>query len=340
MHPEKTQCLLIVAAICIAYSLVLGDVTAQEQQANFTVTKIWDKDPHSAFTDLAKWNDKIYCAFRVGSGHVPRKREDDGEIQVIVTADDGKSWQEVTRLKVPGIDLRDPKLSVTPDNRLMILAGGSHYENGKLVDRLGRVAFLDDKHVDDVKIHTIKIDPAIKSPNDWLWRVTWHDGVGYGIVYQPTPDDWGLHLVKTTDGITYKLVSSFDHEAGEGTVRFAADGIMHVVIRNDRKKIGHYGTSRAPYTDWKWNTINRRLGGPNLIQSDTGAWFLGTREYGEQTKTVLGFLESDGSFTKLITLPSGGDTSYPGFVVHKDQLWMSYYSSHEGRAAIYLAKID
>ena len=41
----------------------------------------------------------------------------------------------------------------------------------------------------------------------------------------------------------------------------------------------------------------------------------------------------------VLTLPSGGDdTSYCGMVWHGDLLWMSYYSSREGRTSIYLAK--
>ena len=41
----------------------------------------------------------------------------------------------------------------------------------------------------------------------------------------------------------------------------------------------------------------------------------------------------------LVTLPSGGDTSYSAFVWHEGLLWTSYYSSHEGKSAIYLAKV-
>ena len=41
-----------------------------------------------------------------------------------------------------------------------------------------------------------------------------------------------------------------------------------------------------------------------------------------------------------MTLPSGGDTSYPGLLVVGDKLWVSYYSTHETpKASIYLAKI-
>jgi hypothetical protein len=45
------------------------------------------------------------------------------------------------------------------------------------------------------------------------------------------------------------------------------------------------------------------------------------------------------SYEPVLTLPSGGDTSYPGLVFHDGLLWMSYYSSHEGKAGVYLAKI-
>jgi hypothetical protein len=40
-----------------------------------------------------------------------------------------------------------------------------------------------------------------------------------------------------------------------------------------------------------------------------------------------------------VTLPSGGDTSYSAFGWHEGLLWVSYYSSHEGKTAIYLAKV-
>jgi len=47
------------------------------------------------------------------------------------------------------------------------------------------------------------------------------------------------------------------------------------------------------------------------------------------------------SYTPVLELPSGGDNSYPGMVFNEDDglLWMSYYSGHEGKVSIYLAKI-
>ena len=43
--------------------------------------------------------------------------------------------------------------------------------------------------------------------------------------------------------------------------------------------------------------------------------------------------------TEFLPLPSGGDTSYAGMVLHDGLLWVSYYASHEGKTSIYLAKV-
>jgi len=101
-----------------------------------SVNRIWDKGPHNAFTDLIRFKDKWYCTFREAEGHV----KGDGKLRVLVLAD-GERWESVALLSEAGVDLRDPKLSVTPDGRLMTLAGGSVYRGGKLIGRQPRVAF-------------------------------------------------------------------------------------------------------------------------------------------------------------------------------------------------------
>ncbi|WP_281715535.1 hypothetical protein [Alteromonas sp. CyTr2] len=45
-------------------------------------------------------------------------------------------------------------------------------------------------------------------------------------------------------------------------------------------------------------------------------------------------------FTELKTLPSGGDTSYPGLVIEGDNLYVSYYSSHiDNEARVYMGHL-
>ena len=75
-----------------------------------------------------------------------------------------------------GVDLRDPKLSITPDGRLMMVMGGSYYEGTTLKGRHPRVAFSKDGK-------TWTPPKKVLEPEEWLWRVTWHDGVCYGTSY-------------------------------------------------------------------------------------------------------------------------------------------------------------
>lgn len=67
---------------------------------------------------------------------------------------------------------------------------------------------------------------------------------------------------------------------------------------------------------------------------------MGSR-YHEDKKASTAFFRTDlnGVVKKMIKVPSGGDTSYPGMVINKKTLWVVYYSSHEGKSAIYTAEI-
>ncbi|HEU5118198.1 MAG TPA: exo-alpha-sialidase, partial [Isosphaeraceae bacterium] len=73
-----------------------------------SVEKIWDKGSHNAFTDLARWRDRWYCTFRESDAHVGG----DGKLRVL-ESEDGKTWKSAALIAEEGIDLRDPKLSVT-----------------------------------------------------------------------------------------------------------------------------------------------------------------------------------------------------------------------------------
>ncbi|MEM7454112.1 MAG: exo-alpha-sialidase [Planctomycetota bacterium] len=304
------------------------------------VKRIWDQSPHNAFTDLVLWKGKLYCTFRTGTGHVPGENGEDGRIQLIVS-DDGELWESVAHVEEEGIDLRDPKLSISPDGRLMLLIGGSNYDGSRLVDRGSRVTFLSEEDEALPPLAPVRLPPEITTGDDWLWRVTWLDGVGYGVVYQANESPWGLHLVKTCDGISYELVESLGLQGSpnESTIRFDDDGEMQIVVRNEQGNIGHYGVAAAPYTGIQWKEIPVRLGGPDLLKLGEDRWLLATRKYGDPSQTMVGFIDDDGQFEELVVLPSAGDTSYPRMLVHGDELLVSYYSGHEERTSIYLARI-
>lgn len=133
-----------------------------------------------------------------------------------------------------------------------------------------------------------------------------------------------------------------DHPT-ETTLRFLDDGTMVAMTRRTgRSPEGWIGMARPPYTDWKFTVSNKRFGGPNLIQLPDGSWLAGSRGYDKPVTMDLWRLDLEtAQFDDLLSLPSGGDTSYPGFAVDEKQnrLLVSYYSSHEGKAAIYLATL-
>ena len=77
-----------------------------------------------------------------------------------------------------------------------------------------------------------------------------------------------------------------------------------------------------------------------MIRLSDGRFVAGVRLYDGKARTSLCWIDvEDGRLDEFLALPSGGDTSYPGMVLHDGVLWVSYYSSHEGKTSIYLAKV-
>src|SRR5207237_7361987 len=124
-------------ALCLSSLLPLNAIGAAPEI--ISVVKIWDAGKHNAFTDLIRWRGKWYCSFREADAHVGG----DGQLRVL-ESDDGEKWQSAALIGEKGIDLRDPKLSITPDDRLMVVAGGSVYEGTTLKGRQPRVTFSKD----------------------------------------------------------------------------------------------------------------------------------------------------------------------------------------------------
>lgn len=337
---QSTLLLLLLALTAFAQETA-------SQKYLLAVDRIWDTAPHSAFTDLVEFNGRLYCTFREGTGHVPGREGNNGVIRVIASSD-GQNWRSVAQIVEPGVDLRDPKITVAPGGRLMLLFGGSYYEGEKLGRRQTRVSFSNAAGTSFGAPRPVSIDQQIRTEGDWLWRVTWQGTTGYGVLYQleqAGSDEYKAHLVTTRDGLNYRFVSTLaiPGRPNETTVRFLPDGRMVAWVRRERgNQFGWIGFSQAPYREWTWKEQTARLGGPNLIVLPDGQLLGVTRGHlpERKTNTYLARLSGDGAIEPLVTLPSGGDTSYAGMVRRGDRLLVSYYSSHEGRSAIYLATIN
>ncbi|MEX2114494.1 MAG: sialidase family protein [Pirellulales bacterium] len=312
-----------------------------EQKYVISIERIWDLAGHSAFTDIIEFRDYLYCSFREGSGHIPGLN---GVVRVI-RSQDGANWESVACLDERHVDLRDPKLSLTPDGRLMINCGASYYHGSQRLRIESRVAFSSSDGASFGPPVKVVFPPEMITGGDWLWRVTWHAGVAWSCVTQaPRDGERGVRLVRSDDGIHYQEVAKLDVEgANETTVRFLPDETMVAMIRREAKPpVGYIGTARPPYREWTFKPSNKRYGGPNFVRLPGGAWLAGSRNYTPSAQTQLWWLEVEsGQFRDLLTLPSGGDNSYPGFAIDEpnNRIYVSYYSSHEGKAAIYLATL-
>ncbi len=340
--------------VLLATASALHAQETPQQKYIVSVERIWDRAQHNAFTDLIRYEYDLYCAFREGSGHIPGLN---GTIRIIRKSRSNSEWESVALLAEPHVDLRDPKLSITPDGKLMVNMGASYYhgsERKKIESRVCTITLLGresgstpfgERRLRIGPIQRVEFPKDIASDMDWLWRVTWHKGVAYGCLQQALHQRV-LHVIRSEDGVKWEQVATLDvPDANETTLRFAEDDTMIAMIRRDAKSgdsMGYIGTAKPPYTEWELKKSNKRFGGPNFMQLPGGKWLAGSRGYEKAVSTQLWWLDpTSAEVTDIVTLPSGGDTSYPGLFVdrHSGRLLMSYYSSHEGKSAIYLATL-
>lgn len=104
----------------------VGTARADEPAKLLEVRKVWDQAPHNAFTDLVRFQDRWYCVFREGKSHV----WPDGALRVVASAD-GVKWRSAALLTSPDSDLRDAKITVTPDGRLMLSGAEAMHDRSR-----------------------------------------------------------------------------------------------------------------------------------------------------------------------------------------------------------------
>lgn len=294
------------------------------------VRRIWDRAPHNAFTDLIRFRKQWFCVFREGKAHVAP----DGALRVI-RSKDGKDWESAVLLTHPKGDLRDAKITVTADHRLM-LTGAVALEQPAEFKHQSLAWFSDDG--------TKWNEPVvIGDPNMWLWRTTWHKGTAYSIGYDTSGEKF-IRLYTSDNGRKFEtLVPTLFDEGypNETSIVFQADDTALCLLRRDGEPgSGKLGVARPPYTKWDWKDLGAKIGGPHMIRLPDGRLVSAVRLYNGAVRTSLAWIDADaGQLTEFLKLPSGGDCSYAGLVWHDGLLWMSYYSSHEGKTGIYLAKV-
>ena len=291
--------------------------------------RIWDQAPHNAFTDLALFQGRWFCVFREGEAHV----SPDGALRVITSAD-GDTWESAALITSTDSDLRDPKITVTPTGRLMLSGAGALHDKSEKAHQSMVWCSADGRAWSE--------GYEIGDSNIWLWRITWHGEKAYGVGYGCGQERF-VRLYVSDDGIRYETLVERMYEGGypnEASLVFVGDTLYCLLRRDGERNTGLLGISKPPYTEWQWKDLGVRIGGPHMIRLSDGRLVAAVRLYDGRVRTSLCWIDPQaGACTEFLELPSGGDTSYAGLVFHDGMLWVSYYSSHEEKTAIYLAKV-
>lgn len=300
------------------------------QMELLSVDRIWDEGPHNAFADLTRWQGRWWCTFREGADH----GSDDGALRVIAS-DEGDAWASSALVELPGSDLRDPKLAVTPDDTLMLLGGERHRVEGEW-----RNTSAVWHSTDGERWH----GPfPVADPDVWLWRVTWHEGAAWGFGYGCRRQGY-VRLYRSHCGVGFEAVGEDIREGdypNESSVVFDGDTALCLLRRDGEASTGLLGRARPPYTHWAWQDLGVKIGGPDMILLPDGSFIACCRLYDERVRTSLLWVDpEEATLDEVLELPSGGDTSYAGMVFHDDQLQVAYYSSHEDKTSIYLATVQ
>ena len=304
------------------------------------IKKIWQQGKHNAFTDLCAYKNQYFCCFREASAHISRI----GIIRILVS-DDLNSWRLISTIRTHQCDLRDPKISISFD--------------GKLVLSYLKVTFNDigkpkasHNCISSSYTGTSWSQPKIfADDNWWLWRICWigKEALGIGYNYQEG-------CVRLYKGDPNRKFSCIDNNLfglkryqkgypNESDIVFLKTGVAVCVLRRDADTASaQLGLSHPPYTQWHWHDLGCFVGGPALIVDENDNILLSGRswdiEQGAKTRLWQVNLQQK-LIAPIMTLPSAGDTSYPGMIIVDKILYISYYSSHQqNKSSIYLAKIE
>jgi hypothetical protein len=200
-----------------------GSVHAEETAKLIEVRKIWDQAPHNAFTDLVRFQDRWFCVFREGKGHV----SPDGALRVI-TSTDGDKWESAALITSPNSDLRDAKITVAPNGQLMLCGAEALHDKSKHTHQ-SLAWFSKDGR-------TWSGRHEIGDPDFWLWRTTWHKDTAYGIGYGCGKDQ-SVRLYSSRDGKKFETLVERLFDAGypnETSIVFKGDS-AYCLLRRDGK---------------------------------------------------------------------------------------------------------
>ena len=300
---------------------------------------------HCAFTDLIanpfdESQSTLLCCYRQATNHVSV----DGVLVVMTIDKDSFEVCRQTILSENNADLRDPKFSFDGNRLILTTYAKTQIEGGQVLTKM--------------QTYFSTTGQSWSGKNSfgkngwWLWNHDWFGSEAYGFAYNQSSNTLSLYKGDPTrtmllhKNAVFSLNKQGKGYPNESTVLFNSNGHASVFLRRDADTYSaQFGTSKPPYTKWQWHDLGIYIGGPAAVALSENLYIVAGRhiDWGSHQFTTRVWLFDSVTkiFTELKTLPSGGDTSYPGLVVEGDNLYISYYSSHvDNQARVYMARLN
>jgi hypothetical protein len=296
---------------------------------------------HNAFTDLLYWQDHFWLAYVSSPSHFKSKQSR----VVILKSKDARDWQKIAQFHGNGEDIRDPKLAVIKGQLFLYALLNKQFDPQPYKTIVAHSGdSLTWSPFEEVTPEGWLLGRPVMSDHETWFAPAHRIDLGTAI------------LLRSTNGVTWEIhgtIQANDH-ADETAIQLLPDGHMLAVTRIEAGGgiFGHpeantqISRADAPYTSWK--SLGRskvtRLDGPTLFCQDAQVYAVGRRQIkvagpfewqgsavGRKRSALFLVEENTGELVHLTDLPSSGDTSYPGAVIVKDKLFISYYTNETGK---------
>lgn len=352
----------------------------QQGQVIWDVSRVDDREKtRLEFPDLIRFKDVWYCAFREGDEHI---NHPSGRCRIISSVD-GKHWETVQLLTWQGGDLREPKFSITANGDLMLQScvyfvsqeprPWEHIHLHYIFDSPATPPNDQEMNVARQSVTWLSSDgknwgtpyACPSGINTWLWRSTWHNGMGYSVSYCGK-DEQGV-LYRTRDGKQWRpLKAPFfpTTQYNEAALTFADNDDAWCIARGEEDSL--LGHGKAPYyQEWTWQPlkidwdhtgqytsldqfIEGPLRGPNLFRLRNGLLLLGApvslkpaaaRALSPDLNKfpVLYKLDLEHQTLKALMVYDG--KSYMGLAEHDANLWTTYGSTDRSQILLNITPV-